>query len=59
MFVHTEIGEVYESLSYIFGLNVVFVCCKSGQSLLEHIDSQRIIAGYKDVDAEIVLEVVY
>ena len=57
-FVNTKIGEMDESFSNIFGFNIVLVCGKSSQTFLEHVDSERIIASYNNVDPQVIFEVV-
>lgn len=59
MLINTKISEMNESLSDIFGSHVVFVGGKPCQSLFEHVNSQRVIASYNNVDSKIVFEVVY
>lgn len=58
MLIDAEVGEVDEALADVLGLDVVFVGGEAGESLLEHVDPQRVIAGDEDVDAQVVLEVV-
>lgn len=57
--VDAEVGEVDEALADVLGLDVVLVGGEAGESFLEHVDAQGIVAGDQDVDAEVVLEVVY
>lgn len=47
-----------ESFAHIFGLYIVLVCSKSSKTFLEHVDSERIIASYNNVDPQIIFEVV-
>ena len=57
--IDAEIGEVDESFADVLGLDVVLVGGEAGESLLEHVDAQRVVAGDQDVDTQVVLEVVY
>lgn len=56
--IDAKIGEVDEPLTDILGLDVVLIGGEAGESLLEHVDLEGIIAGDEDVYAEIVLEVI-
>ena len=57
-FIDTEVGEMDEPFSNIFGFYIVLVCSKSSQSLFEHINSQRVVASHYDIDSEVVFEVI-
>ena len=47
-----------EPFRNVFAFDVVLVCRESSQSFLEHVDAQRVIASYDNVDSKIVLEVI-
>ena len=47
-----------EPFAHIFGLYIVLVCGKSSQTFLEHVDSERVIASYNNVDPQVIFEVV-
>ena len=57
-FVDTEVGQMNEPFSHIFGLHIVLVSGKSSQTFLEHVYSERVIASYNNVDPQVVFEVV-
>ncbi len=56
MLINTEIGKMHVSLFDVLYFGIVLMSCKSGQSLVEHINSQRIVTGDKNVNSQIVLE---
>ena len=45
-------------LACIFGFSVVLISSESGQSVLEHVNSQRVIAGNHNVDPQVIFKVV-
>ena len=54
--INTEIGKMHVSLFDILDFGIVLMSCKSGQPFVEHINSQRIVTGDKNVNSQIVLE---
>lgn len=58
VFVHAKVGQMDESFACVFCFDVVLVGGESSKPFFEHINPQRIVASYNNVDSEIVLEVV-
>ena len=56
--IHAKISQMNKPFPHIFILHIILIGRKSSQPLLEHIDSQGIIASYNNVDPQIILEVV-
>lgn len=59
MFIATEVSQMDVSLPCVFRLHIVLVCGESSQSLLEHVNPQRVVTSHQHVNPEVVFEIVY
>lgn len=56
MFVDAKVGEVHVSFFDVFDFGVILVSGKSCKSFVKHIDFERVITSYQDVDSKIILK---
>jgi hypothetical protein len=56
MLIDTEIGKMHVSLFDILHFGIVLMGSKPGESFVEHVNSQRIVTGDKNINSQIILE---
>jgi hypothetical protein len=54
--IDTEIGKMHVSLFDILNFGIVLMSGKPGESFVEHVNSQRIVTGDKNINSQIILE---
>jgi hypothetical protein len=54
--IDTEVGKMHVSFFDILHFGIVLMGSKPGESFVEHVNSQRIVTGDKNINSQIILE---